>query len=145
MSESELVLYYGLSVGAGLAVALIVYGISEYSRHASRILVYAWIDPPASESKGLSIFVDNQTNSRTVIREAGAILEDGRHIRVTARNEPHSGEPLKPFPVTIAAHEQVTVSIFSLSEENISIGLAACYVIRDKNRLVAGPVHGQLD
>jgi hypothetical protein len=145
MSESELVLYYGLSMGVGLAVALIVWGISEYFRQASRISVYAWIDPSAAERKGLSIFVDNQTNSRTVIREAGAILEDGRHIRVTARNEPHSGEPLKPFPVTIAAHEQVTVSIFSLSEENISIGLAACYVIRDKNRLVAGPVHGQLD
>jgi len=145
MSESELVLNYGLSMGVGLAVALIVWGISEYFRHASRISVYAWIDPSAAERKGLSIFVDNQTNSRTVIREAGAILEDGRHIRVTARNEPHSGEPLKPFPVTIAAHEQVTVSIFSLSEENISIGLAACYVIRDKNRLVAGPVHGQLD
>jgi hypothetical protein len=144
MGESELVLNYGLSVGAGLAVALIVYGISEYFRHPSRISVYAWIDPSASERKGLSIFVDNQTNSRTVVCEAGTILEDGRHIRVTARNEPHSGEPRKPFPVTIAAHEQVTVSIVSLSEENISIGLAACYVIRDRNRLITGPVHAEL-
>ena len=145
MSESERVLYYGLSVGAGLAIALIVYAISEYFRHPSRISVYAWMDPSASERKRLSIFVDNQTKSRTVIREAGAILEDGRRIRVTARNEAHSGEPLKPFPVTIAAHEQVTVSIFSLFEERIPIGLAACYVIRDRNRLITGPVHGLLD
>lgn len=145
MSESEMVWYYGLSVGAGLAVALSVYAISEYLRHPSRISAYGWIDPSSSERKPLSIFVDNQTNSRTVIHEAGAILEDGRRICVTTRNEPHSGEPLKPFPVTIAAHEQVTVSIFSLSEEHVSIGLAACYVIRDRNRLITGPVHGQLD
>jgi hypothetical protein len=145
MRESELVLHYGLSLGAGLAIALIVYAISEYFRHPSKISVYAWMDPYISERKRLSIFVDNQTNSRTIIREAGAILEDGRRIRVTARNEARSGEPLKPFPVTIAAHEQVTVSIFSLSDEHISIGLAACYVIKDRNRLVAGPVHRQLD
>ncbi|MEK6212284.1 MAG: hypothetical protein AABM64_18315 [Pseudomonadota bacterium] len=145
MSKSELVLYYGLSVGAGLAVALIVYGISEYLRHPSRISVFAWREPSASERQRLSIHVDNQTNSRTVIHEAGAILEDGRRIRVTARNEPRSGEPLKPFPITVAAHEQVTVSIFSVSRQDISIGLAACYVIRDSKRLITGPIHGQLD
>jgi len=145
MSKSELVLYYGLSVGAGLAVALIVYAISEYLRHPSRISVFAWREPSASERQRLSIHVDNQTNSRTVIHEAGAILEDGRRIRVTARNEPRSGEPLKPFPITVAAHEQVTVSIFSVSRQDISIGLAACYVIRDSKRLITGPIHGQLD
>ena len=73
MSESELVWYYGLSMGAGLAIALIVYAISEYLRHPSRISVYAWMEPSASERQRLSIFVDNQTNSRTVIHEAGAI------------------------------------------------------------------------
>jgi hypothetical protein len=145
MSESELVLYYGLSVGTGLAVALIVYAISQYLHHPSRISVFAWLEPSASERQRLSIYVDNQTNSRTVIHEAGTILLDGRHIRVTARNEPHSGEPPKPFPITVAAHEQVTVSIFSVSRRDVSIGLAACYVIRDRNRLIAGPVHGQLD
>jgi hypothetical protein len=145
MSESELVWYYGLSMGAGLAIALIVYAISEYLRHPSRISVYAWMEPSASERQRLSIFVDNQTNSRTVIREAGAILEDGRRIRITSRNEPRSGEPLKPFPITVSAHEKVTVSNFPISTEEVSIGLAACYVIRDRNRLVAGPVHGQLD
>jgi hypothetical protein len=122
MRESELVLYYGLSVGAGLAVALIFHAISEYLHNPS-----------------------NQTNSRTIIHEAGAILEDGRNIRVTARNEPRSGEPLKPFPVAVAAYEQVTVSIFSVSRQDVSVGLASCYVIRDNNKLVTGPVHGQLD
>jgi hypothetical protein len=145
MSESELVLYYGLSAGAGLAVALIVYAISKYLRHPSRISVFAWLEPSASEHQRLSIYVDNQTSSRTVIHGAGAILEDGRHIRVTARNDPHSGEPPKPFPITVAAHEHATVSIFSVSRQDVSIGLAACYVIRDRNRLIAGPVHGQLD
>ncbi len=145
MSESELVLYYGLSVGAGLAVALIVHAISEHLRHPSRISVFAWLEPSASDCQSLSISVDNQTDSRTVIHEAGAFLEDGRRIRVTARNEPRSGEPPKPFPITVAAHEQVTVSIFSVSRQDVSIGLAACYVIRDSNRLIAGPVHGQLD
>lgn len=145
MSESDLVLYYGLSVGAGLAVALIVYAISEYFRHPSRISVYAWLEPSASEHQRLSIFVDNQTNACAVIHEAGTILEDGRHISVTAGNEPRSGEPPKPFPVTIAANEQVTVSIFSIPREDVSIGLAACYVISDKNRFITGPVHGQLD
>ncbi len=145
MSESELVLYYGLSVGAGLAVVLIVYALSEYLRHPSRISVFAWLEPSASERQHLSICVDNQTNSCAVIHEAGAILEDGRRIRVTARNEPRSGEPLKPFPITVAAHEQVTVSIFSLSKQDVSIGLAACYVIGDGNKLITGPVHGQLD
>ena len=145
MSESELVLYYGLSMGAGLAVALIVYAISEYLRHPSRISVYAWMEPSASERQRLSIFVDNQTNSRTVIREAGAILEDGRRIRVTSGNEPRSGEPLKPFPITVSAREKVTASIFSVSANDVSIGLTACYVIRDRNRLITGPVHGQLD
>ena len=145
MSESELVLYYGLSVGAGLAIALIVYAISEYFRHPSRISVYAWMDPSVSERKRLSIFVDNQTNSRTIIREAGAILEDGRRIRVTSGNEPRSGEPLKPYPITIAAREQTTASIFSVSANDVSIGLTACYVIRDRNRLITGPVHGLLD
>lgn len=145
MSESELVLYYGLSVGAGVAVALIVYAISEYLRHPSRISVFAWLEPSASEHHRLTIYVDNQTSSRTVIYEAGAILEDGRRIRVTARNEPRSGEPPKPFPITVAAHEKTTVSIFSISRQDVSIGLAACYVMRDRNRLIAGPVHGQLD
>jgi hypothetical protein len=145
MRESELVLYYGLSVGAGLAVALIVHAISEYLHHPSSISVFAWLEPSASERQHLCVYVDNQTNSRTVIHEAGAILEDGRHIRVTARNEPRSGEPLKPFPVAVAAHEQVTVSIFSVSRRDVSIGLAACYVIRDRNKFIAGPVHGQLD
>ena len=145
MSESELVLYYGLSVGAGGGVALMVYAISEYVRHPSRISVFAWLEPSASDRHRLSIFVDNQTNARTVIHEAGAILEDGRRIRVTAKNETRSGEPPKPFPVTIAAHEHVTVSIFSVSGEDTSVGLAACYVVRDGNRLIAGPVHGQLD
>jgi hypothetical protein len=145
MRESELVLYYGLSVGAGLAVALIVHAISEYLHHPSSISVFAWLEPSASERQHLCVYVDNQTNSRTVIHEAGAILEDGRHIRVTARNEPRSGEPLKPFPVAVAAHEQVTVSIFSVSRQDVSIGLVACYVIRDRNKFIAGPVHGQLD
>jgi hypothetical protein len=145
MSESELVLYYGLSIGAGLAIALIVYAISEYLRHPSRISVFAWLEPSASERQRLSIYVDNQTNSRAVIHEAGAVLQDGRRIRVTARNESRSGEPPKPFPITVAAHEQATVSIFSVSRRDVSIGLAACYVIRDSNRLIAGPVHGQLD
>ena len=145
MSESELVLYYGLSMGAGLSVALIVYAISEYLRHPSRISVYAWMEPSASERRLLSIFVDNQTNSRTVIREAGAILEDGRRIRVTAGNEPRGGETLRPFPITVAARELVTASSFSISTEDAAIGLAACYVIRDRNRLITGPVHGQLD
>ena len=145
MSESDLVLYYGLSVGAGLVVALIVYAISEYIRHPSRISLYAWLEPSASERQRLSIYVDNQTNSRIVVHEAGAILVDGRRIRVTARNEPPSGEPPKPFPIAVAAHDQVTVCSFSVSRQDVSIGLAACYVIRDRNRLVAGPVHGQLD
>lgn len=145
MSESERVLYYGLSVGAGLVVALIVYAISEYILHPSRISVFAWLEPSAAERQRLSIYVDNQTNSRTVVHEAGAILVDGRRIRVTARNEPPSGEPPKPFPMTVAAHEQATVSIFSVSRQDVSVGLAACYVIRDRDRLIAGPVHGQLD
>lgn len=145
MSETELVLYYGLTVVAGLAVALIVYAISEYLRHPSRIAVFAWLEPSASDRQSLSISVDNQTNSRTIIHEAGAFLEDGRRIRVTARDEPRSGEPPKPFPITVAAHEQVTVSIFSVSRQDVSIGLAACYVIRDSHRFIAGPVHGQLD
>jgi len=145
MSESDVVLYYGFSVGAGLAVALTVYAISRYLRHPSRISVFAWLEPSASEHQRLSIYVDNQTNSRTVIHETGAILADGRRIRVTARNEPRSGEPLKLFPVTVAAREQVTVSIVSVPRQDISIGLAACYVIRDRNRFIAGPVHGQLD
>jgi len=145
MRESELVLYYGLSVGVGLAVALIVYAISEFLRHPSKILVFAWLEPSASERQHLCVYVDNQTSSRTVIHEAGAILEDGRHIRVTARNEPRSGEPLKPFPVAVAAYEQVTASIFSVSRQDVSTGLAACYVIRDNNKLVTGPVHGQLE
>ena len=145
MSESELVLYYGLSVGAGLGAALIVYAISEYLRHPSRISVFAWLEPSASEHQHLSIYVDNQTNSRTVIHEAGAILEDGRRIRVTASNEPRSGDPRKPFPITVAPHEQATVSIFSVSRQDVSIGLAACYVISDRNRLITGLVHGQLN
>lgn len=145
MSESELVLYYGLSVGTGLAVALIVYAISQYLHHPSRISVFAWLEPSASERQRLSIYVDNQTNSRTVIHEAGAILLDGQRIRVTARNEPHSVLPPKPFPITVAAHEQVMVSIFSVSRRDVAIGLAACYVIRDRDNLIAGPVHGQLD
>lgn len=145
MSESEMVLYYGLSVGAGVAVALIVYVISEYLRHPSTISVFAWLEPSASERHRLSINVDNQTSSRTVIYEAGAILEDGRRIRITARNEPRSGEPSRPFPITVAAHEKATVSIFSVSRQDVSIGVAACYVIRDHNRLIAGPIHGQLD
>jgi hypothetical protein len=145
MSESDLVLYYGLCVGAGLGVALIVYAISQYLRHPSRISVFGWLEPSASDRHRLSIYVDNQTNARTVIHEAGAILDDGRRIRVTAKNEPRSGEPPKPFPITVAAHEHVTVSIFSVSGEDVAIGLAACYVIRDGNRLIAGPVHGQLD
>ena len=145
MSESELVFYYGLSVGTGVGIALIVYAISEYLRHPSRISVFAWLEPSASDRHRLSIYVDNQTNARTVIHEAGAILEDGRRISVSAKNEPRSGEPPEPYPVTVAAHEHVTVSIFSVSREDISIGLAACYVIRDGNRLIAGPVHGQLD
>lgn len=145
MSESELVLYYGFSVGAGVVVALIVYATSEYVRHPSRILVFAWLEPSVSDRHRLSIFVDNQTNARTVIHEAGAILDDGRRIRVTAMNEPRYGERPKPFPVMVAAHEHVTVSIFSVSSADVSDGLAACYVIRDSNRLITGPVHGQLD
>ena len=145
MNESELVLYYGFSVGAGVVVALIVYAISEYVRHPSRISVFGWLEPSTSDRRRLSIFVDNQTNARTVIHEAGAILEDGRRIRVTAKNEPHNGESPKPFPVTVAAHEHVTVNILSVTSANVSAGLAACYVIRDSNRLIAGPVHGQLD
>ena len=145
MSESVLVLYYGFSVGAGIAVALIVYAISEYLRHPSRISVFAWLEPSASERHRLSIYVDNQTSSRTVIYEAGAILEDGRRIRIAARNEPRSGEPPKPFPIAVAAHEKATVSIFSVSRQDVSIGLAACYVIRDRKKLTAGPIHGQLD
>lgn len=145
MSESDVVLYYGFSVGTGLAVALSVYAISGYLRHPSRISVFAWLEPSASEHQRLSIYIDNQTNTRTVIHEAGAILADGRRIRVTTRNEPRSGEPLKLFPVTVAAREQVTVSMFSVARKDISIGLAACYVIRDRNKLIAGPVHGQLD
>ena len=145
MSESELVLYYGFSVGAGLAVALIVYAIASYLHHPSKLAVSAWLEPSASEHQRLSICLNNQTAARTIIHEAGAILEDGRQIRVTARNEPPSGEPVKPFPVAVAAHEQVTVSTFSVSRRDVSIGLAACYVIRDKNRLLTGPVHGQLD
>ena len=145
MRESELVLYYGLSVGVGLAVALIVHAISEFLRHPSKISVFAWLEPSASEHQHLSIYVDNRTNSRTVIHEAGAILEDGRRIRVTARDEPRSGEPLKPFSITVAPHEQVTVSMFSVSRRDVSIGMAACYVIRDSNKLVIGTVYGQLD
>ena len=137
MRESELALYYGLSVGAGLAVALIIHAISEYLHHPSRMSVFAWLEPSASEHK--------QTNSRTIIHAAGAILEDGRNIHVTASNEPRSGEPLKPFPVAVTAWEQVTVSIFSVSRQEVSVGLAACYVIRDNNKLVTGPVHGQLE
>jgi hypothetical protein len=145
MRESELVLYYGVAVGAGLAVALIIHAISEYLHHPSRISVFAWLEPSTSERQHLCIYVDNQTNSRTIIHEAGAILEDGRNIRVTARNEPRCGEPPKPFPVAVVAYEQVTVSIFSVSRQDVSVGLAACYVIRDNNKLVTGPVHGQLD
>ena len=145
MSESELVLYYGLSVGTGVGIALIVFAISEYLRHPSRISVFAWLEPSASDRHRLSIYVDNQTNARTVIHEAGAILEGGRRIRVTANNEPRNEESQKPFPVSVAAHEHVTVSILSVSAADVSVGLAACYVIRDSNRLIAGPVHGQLD
>lgn len=145
MSESELVLYYGLSIGAGLVVALIVYGISEYLGHPSRFSVFAWLEPSASEHQRMSISVDNQTGARAVIHEAGAILEDGRQIRVTVRNDVDSGELPRPFPLTVAAHEQATVSTFSLSRQDVSIGLAACYVIRDRNKLITGPVHGQLD
>ena len=145
MSESELVLYYGLSVAAGLAVALITYAISESLFHPSAIVVFAWLEPSASERQRLSIYVDNQTNSRAVIHEAGAILENGQRIRVTTRIEPRSGEAPKRFPITVSAHEQATVSIISISRQDVSIGLAACYVIRDRNRMIAGPVHGQLD
>ena len=145
MSESELVYYYGLSIGAGLVVALIIHAISEYLHHPSGLSVFAWVEPSASEQQRVAISVDNQTRARAVIHEAGAILEDGRKIRVTTRNELASGQPLQPFPVTVAAREQVTVSTFSLSRQDVSIGLAACYVIRDRNKLVTGPVHGQLD
>jgi len=145
MRESELVMYYGLSVGSGLALALTVYAISEYLRHPSKIAVFAWLDPSAAERPQLSIFVDNQTRFRTVIHEAGAILEDGRRISVTERIAPHSGKPAKAFPITVAAHENTTVSILSVSRHDVSVGLAACYVIRDSKKFITGPVYGQLE
>ena len=145
MSESELVLYYGLSVGAGLVVALIIYAVSEYLGNPSRFSVFAWLEPSASEHQRVSISVDNQTGARAIIHEAGAILEDGRHIRIATRTEPANAEPPRPFPLTVTAHEQVTVTIFPVSRQDVSIGLAACYVIRDRNKVVTGPVHGQLD
>jgi hypothetical protein len=106
--------------------------------------LFAWLEPSASERQRLSIYLDNQTNSPTVIHEAGAILEDGRRIRVTARNEPR-GDPREPFLITVAPHEQATVSIFPVSRPDVSIGLAGCYVISGRNRLITGLVHGQLD
>ncbi len=55
MSEPELILYYGLSAGAGLAVARIVGALSEYARHPSRTAAFAWLESATSERQRLYI------------------------------------------------------------------------------------------
>lgn len=145
MSESELVLYYGLSLGAGLTVAVIVYALVEHFRHPTRLTVFAWLEPSVSERRRLSIYVDNRTNARALIHEAGAILEDGRRIRATVEETPAAFQSPRPLPVSIEAGERTMVCMFSISRQEAITGISACYVIRQHNRSVTGPVHGQIE
>lgn len=145
MSESELVLYYGLSLGAGLTLAVIVYALVEHFRHPSRLTVFAWLEPSVTERRRLSIYVDNRTNARALIHEAGAILEDGRKLRVRADDATIPLEMARPLPVSVEPGERTMVCMFSISRQDAINGLAACYVIRQHNRTVTGPVHGQIE
>lgn len=145
MSESELVLYYGLSLGAGLTVAVIVYALVEHFRHPSRLTVFAWLEPSVTERRRLSIYVDNRTNARALIHEAGAVLEDGRKLRVRADDAAVPLEMPRPLPVSVEPGERTMVCMFSISRQDAITGLAACYVVRQHNRTVTGPVHGQIE
>jgi hypothetical protein len=145
MSESQLVIFYGLSIGAGLALAGLVYVAVEHFRHASRIAVFAWLEPSASDRHRLSIHVDNGSSDRTVIYEAGAILEDGRRILIRPKDEPRINEAPRDLPVTVEAGDRTVVCRFTISRRDAITGFARCYVIRDRKRRVTGPVHGQLE
>lgn len=145
MSESELVLYYGLSLGAGLTVAVIVYALVEHFRHPSRLTVFAWLEPSVTERRRLSIYVDNRTNSRALIHEAGAVLEDGRKLRVTANDSATPVEMPRPLPVSVEPGERTMVCTLSVSRQDAITGLAVCYVVRQHNRTVTGAVYGQIE
>ena len=145
MSESELVLYYGLSLGAGLTVAVIVYALVEHFRHPSRLTVFAWLEPSVSERRRLSIYVDNRTNAPARIHDAGAILADGRKVRATAEEIPASFQSPRPLPVSVEPGERTMVCMFSISRQDAITGISACYVVRQRNRTITGPVHGQIE
>jgi hypothetical protein len=144
MSESELVIYYGLSVGAGLTAAVIAYAVVENFRHPSRISVFGWLEPSTSERRRLSIYIDNRTNARALIHEAGAILENGQKLHVTVNDASASIELPRPLPVSVEPGERTIVCIFSISRQDAMTGFSSCYVVRQRNRTITGPVHGQL-
>jgi hypothetical protein len=55
MSEPDLILYYGLSAGAGLVLARVISVVSEYLRQHSKMASFSWLDSVLSEHQLLPI------------------------------------------------------------------------------------------
>ena len=62
MSEPDLIFYYGLSAGAGLALARIIGAVSEYLHQQSKISSFSWLDAALSEHQFQSIREDELLN-----------------------------------------------------------------------------------
>lgn len=143
MSETDLLILYAVAGGSGIVLALLASLLVDMLDRRGRFFVFGWLEDAGSERKRLSVYVDNQTSSRTVITEAGMIMRD--RGRVAATERPTKPELLKPLPLKLDARDFTVICVFSLQRQEALEDLAACYVVKDKDELVTGQIYRQAD
>jgi hypothetical protein len=143
MSETDLLILYAIAGGSGIVLALVASLLIDMLDRRGRFFVFGWLEDEGSERRRLSVYVDNQTNARIVITEAGMVMQDRR--RVAASAHPPKPQLLKPLPLKLDAHDFTVVCVFSLQRQQALEDLAACYVTKGKGELVTGQIYRQAD
>lgn len=143
MSETDLLILYAVAIGSGVILALIASMAIEAIDRRGRFFVFGWLEDEDSEHKRLSVYVDNQTDARQVITEAGMIMRDRRRIPASA-SEP-APQLQKPLPLRIQPRDFTVVCVFSLKRREALEDLVACYAVRERGRTVTGQIYRQAE
>jgi hypothetical protein len=137
-TETREVLLFAVAGAAGIVLALLGSTLISYLDRRGRFFVFGWMDSEHTSQGSLSVYVSNKSRSRAVVREAGVVMEDGDRLPVT--NAPELAQLSRPLPLTVGPGDVTQVCVVCLPIAHAGNHPAACYVVRDRGRVVVGQI-----
>lgn len=143
MTETQQIVWYAVAAGVGILLGVAGSIWIDVLVKRSRVLVFGWLDREQTELARLSVYVKNESLSTVEIREAGALMKNGKRLPFDP-DAAQTGSYSRSLPVVLEPTDVVVVCVMSVEGHDVIDDVAACYVVRSEGKSIKGPVfqHG---